>query len=83
MACGVPVVATDAAGGGPRNVLDGGKYGILVPNNDVNALAEGILKVLSSNELREKLIAAGRSRCESFKPEVIAQKWLGFLKKML
>ncbi|MDH4064728.1 MAG: glycosyltransferase [Acidobacteriota bacterium] len=42
MALGVPVVATDCPGG-PAEVLDGGRYGRLVPVGDVEALATGIL----------------------------------------
>ena len=45
LAAGVPVVSTNCPYG-PPEILQGGKYGILVNNNDVQALAEGILKVL-------------------------------------
>jgi glycosyltransferase involved in cell wall biosynthesis len=41
MACGARVVATDCPSG-PRQVLDGGRYGRLVPVGDTSALAEGI-----------------------------------------
>lgn len=41
MACGVPVVATDHAGG-PSEILDGGRYGPLVPQEDPAALAEAV-----------------------------------------
>lgn len=46
LASGVPVVATDCPYG-PGEILKRGKYGVLVKNNDVVALAEGVLKVLN------------------------------------
>lgn len=45
LAAGVPVVATDAPYG-PREILKDGKNGILVENNNEEALADGIQKVL-------------------------------------
>lgn len=46
LAAGTPVVSTNCPYG-PPEILHGGKYGILVKNNDVHALAEGILKTLN------------------------------------
>lgn len=45
LALGVPVVATDCPSG-PREILDGGRYGRLVPPGDVPALAEAIAETL-------------------------------------
>ena len=45
LAAGTPVVSTDCPYG-PREILKGGQYGLLVKNNDVHALAEGIMRVL-------------------------------------
>ena len=45
LAAGTPVVSTNCPYG-PPEILHSGKYGTLVKNNDVQALAEGILKVL-------------------------------------
>src|SRR5439155_27303373 len=42
LACGCPVVSTDCPSG-PREILDGGKYGKLVPCFDPQALSEAIL----------------------------------------
>lgn len=43
MVCGTPVVATDCPNG-PREILDGGRYGVLVPPADSEKLSEAILK---------------------------------------
>ena len=47
LACGCPVVATDCPSG-PSEVLEKGKYGILVPVGDSKGLAEAMGKVLDS-----------------------------------
>lgn len=63
LACGVPVVSTDCPYG-PGEILKRGKYGILVKNDDVTALAEGILKILNGEGIRPSL--------ESYAPFTIA-----------
>ena len=45
MACGTPVVSTDCEHG-PREILEGGKWGRLVPVGDAEAMAEAILETL-------------------------------------
>jgi glycosyltransferase involved in cell wall biosynthesis len=44
--CGVPIVATDCLSG-PREILDGGEHGLLVPVGDVDALARGLESALA------------------------------------
>lgn len=45
LACGTPVVSTDCPTG-PREVLENGKHGALVPMGDVDAMAQAIAGVL-------------------------------------
>jgi len=45
LALGVPVVATDCRSG-PREILQGGRYGPLVPVGDVEALARAMVQTL-------------------------------------
>lgn len=65
MACGLPVVSTDCVTG-PAEVLKNGKCGILVPVGDVDALAKGIMSILTDPQLREQLIASAARRVTDF-----------------
>ena len=47
LACGATIVSTDCPSG-PREILDNGRYGTLVPTNDADALAEAMLQALSA-----------------------------------
>lgn len=46
LACGCPVVSTDCESG-PRDILDGGRYGILVPVGNVQKMAEALIEALN------------------------------------
>ena len=47
LACGCPVVSTDCQSG-PREILEGGRFGTLVPPGDAEALARALERVLSA-----------------------------------
>lgn len=55
LACGCPVVSTDCPSG-PAEILDGGRYGPLVPVGDDVALARAICDTLDHAPHRERLI---------------------------
>lgn len=47
MACGTPVIATDCPSG-PAEILEGGKWGRMVPMGNADALAQAILRTLKT-----------------------------------
>lgn len=54
LAIGIPSVSSDCPVGGPRDMIMDGKNGFLVKCDDTQALAERILQLLDSSELREE-----------------------------
>lgn len=60
LACGCPVVSTDCPSG-PAEILDGGRYGALVPVGDDAALAAALLGALDTVPDRAALEARGRT----------------------
>jgi glycosyltransferase involved in cell wall biosynthesis len=60
MACGLPVVATDA-GGTAEAVLDG-VTGFVVPRGDARAVADAVERLVADPELRRAMGEAGRAR---------------------
>jgi glycosyltransferase involved in cell wall biosynthesis len=71
---GVPVVSTDCVSG-PSEILGGGKYGLLTPVGDEQALASAIAKSLGMEHDKSALIA----RAAEFSPQAAAEKYLKLL----
>lgn len=75
LACGVPVVTSDA-GASPEINIDG-QTGFVVPAGDSGRLAEAAIKLLEDQNLRQKMSAACRKRAlENYSYPVIVEKFL-------
>jgi glycosyltransferase involved in cell wall biosynthesis len=65
LACGAQIVSTDCPSG-PAEILDGGRYGRLVPVGDVGALADAIEKALDhplpGSELKSRAVVFSKER---------------------
>jgi glycosyltransferase involved in cell wall biosynthesis len=72
--CGTPVVSTDCPSG-PAEILDGGRFGRLVPVGDVDALASAIEAALDEPSDPKAL----SQRAAEFAPEIAARKYLNLL----
>ena len=74
LACGTPVVSTDCPSG-PGEILDGGRFGRLVPVGNARAMAEAIDDALDAPADRDALV----HRAADFAPEIAARKYLDLL----
>jgi glycosyltransferase involved in cell wall biosynthesis len=80
MALGVPVISTDCPGG-PRDILQDGRAGVLVPSNDVQALASAMAQLSHDKDLRLRLADAGRERAADYDPSKIGRQWLEIVRE--
>ncbi|MEU5217949.1 glycosyltransferase [Streptomyces sp. NPDC020807] len=67
MRCGLPVVATDCPHG-PREIIEDGVDGRLVPVDDVAAVAGALRGLVEDEELRAKAARAALAASERFDP---------------
>ena len=74
MACGTPVVSTDCRSG-PREILEDGKWGHLVPVGDWRAMAEAIIDTLDNPTPSDQLIA----RASDFSADASIDRYLEVL----
>ncbi|MCX4145686.1 glycosyltransferase [Paraburkholderia madseniana] len=82
MALGTPVLSADCPTG-PRDLLEGGKAGLLVPPGDVDAMARAIERLLKDTELRQSLVQAALRKVETFTPASANQRMLDLALRLL
>ncbi len=74
MACGTPVISTDCKSG-PREIIEPGKSGILVPVEDYEALSKAMIKVLADSSLQQHFSLEGLKRVRYFSVEKNIQQY--------
>jgi glycosyltransferase involved in cell wall biosynthesis len=74
MSFGLPVVSF-ACPCGFKDVISSGVNGVLVPEGNVELLAEMIVKMINNLELRKEIGNNARIRSLDFKLEVLAKRW--------
>lgn len=74
MALGVPCIATDVSG--VRDIIDDGENGFVVPVGNHVVLAEKMLQLIVSEQLRHQFSAASYSVFEKFDKDHVFKQWL-------
>jgi glycosyltransferase involved in cell wall biosynthesis len=81
MALGVPVISTDCPTG-PRDLLDAGAAGLLVPIGDAPALVDAMDKLSNDLQLRRALTESASLKIASFRPRRGADRMLDVITRI-
>lgn len=74
MAMGLAVVSVDCDSG-PREIIQDGVNGRLVPVGDLAVLTQSIAQLIEDQQLRNRLGSAARTVVERFSPERFEERW--------
>ncbi len=78
LACGLPVVTTNAAG----SVVRDGLEGRIVPERDPETLAAAIEQLVEDRALRDRMAVAARERAQDYTWERYGERLLMTLKTL-
>lgn len=78
MALGLPCVASDCPSGGPAELIQNGKNGLLFPVGDLNALIDSVRRLLVDGDMARRLGNEALKIREEYECVGIAQKWITF-----
>lgn len=79
MAIGIPVISTDCAGGGAKELINNGENGLLVPIGDVNAVAESMMYYIDHPDIAESFALKALEIKERLSIDKIAKSWLDLI----
>lgn len=75
MACGLPVVSFDYKCG-PKDIIQPGINGLLVPNGDIQALADAMMKVMEDEAYRKMLSLNARTVVDTYSEQAVMSQWI-------
>lgn len=75
MSCGVPVISFDCKCG-PKDIIQSGINGLLVPNGDIQALADAMMKVMEDEAYRKMLSLNARKVVDTYSEQAVMAQWI-------
>ncbi len=82
MALGIPCISTDCPCGGPGELIDNGKNGLLVETGNVSALSKAMLGILENSDKAAEMGRQAKTDCGKYTSSEIFKKWLGVVEKV-
>lgn len=78
---GIPAIAFDCKCG-PKDIIEDGRNGLLVPEGDVPALAEAMKKLMSDESLCRKMGTEALKIKDKYAEEVVMNRWIQLFERL-
>ena len=82
MALGLPCISTNCPCGGPKDLIENGVNGILVPVNDEHALIDAIRKVITNLDLADEMSKNAIMIRQAYSQQSICCQWVNYLESV-
>lgn len=82
MACGLPAVCFDFKCG-PGDIIRQGENGLIVPDGDIDGLAEAMVRLMEDDELRRKMGENAKRVVETYSEEKVMGLWVDLYEEIL
>ena len=79
MSLGIACISTDCPCGGPRELIQDGVNGLLVPVGDKDAMAAAIVRVLENDSFADSLGIAATGVQKTYAPDIANATWKQYL----
>ncbi len=83
MVSGLPVIATDCPCGGPRELIDHGKNGLLTPVDDVEKMKENLQFLLNNSQNAYQMGQNARKTTDIYREEIVYREWMDYLMSVI
>lgn len=75
MSKGLPIVAFDFKCG-PKDIIQHGENGLIVKNNDIEALAQAMKQLMRDNAARKRMGENAKKVVETYSEEAVMKQWI-------
>lgn len=82
MACGLPAVCFDFKCG-PRDIIVEGENGLIVPDGDIEGLAEAMMTLMEDEELRKRMGENTKRVVETYSEERVMGQWINLYEETI
>lgn len=82
MACGLPAVCFDFKCG-PRDIIEERENGLVVPDGDIEGLAEAIVRLMKDEELRKRMGENAKRVVETYSEERVMGQWINLYEETI
>lgn len=82
MACGLPVVSFDFKCG-PKDIIKDSINGLLVPNGNIDALAQAMMKIMDNDTYRKELSLNARQVVSTYSEDTVMAKWISLFNSLV